>query len=295
MSIQIKNVIVAGATGNLGGPLVNHLVEAGFNVSGLTRQSGASLLDGVKAVQSDYSPDSLVQAFKGQDAVIAAVGFGALGDQKKLIDAAIKASVKVFLPGEFGSDTTNPYIKSALPFASDKSSVVDYLKEHESQINWVGVISGPFFDMGLTAGFLGVDLKTKKATLYDGGDVPLTVSTLGQVGRGVAASLRNLDQTANKFVYISSTTTTQNKLLEAAEKVTGKKFQVTHVSTAEIRQKGYEKLKSHDYSGVLDLLQSIWFGKDKNLGDHTGLLWDEKLGLKPESADNVLHSVVASF
>lgn len=126
---------------------MTHLVEAGFNVSGLTRQSGVPLLHGVKAVQSDYSPDSLVQAFEGQDAVIAAVGFGALGDQKKLIDAAIKASVKVFLPGEFGSDTTNPDIKSALPFAGDKSSVVDYLKDHESQINWVGVISGPFFDM----------------------------------------------------------------------------------------------------------------------------------------------------
>ena len=59
-------------------------------------------------IRANYdSAKSLKAAFQGQDAVISLVGGTALGDQNKLIDAAIAAGVKRFLPSEYGSDTTN--------------------------------------------------------------------------------------------------------------------------------------------------------------------------------------------
>lgn len=57
---------------------------------------------------ADYSShEDLVSAFKGQDAVVSTVGAPALGDQIKLINAAIEAGVKYFIPSEFGGNTLN--------------------------------------------------------------------------------------------------------------------------------------------------------------------------------------------
>ena len=54
----------------------------------------------------------------------------AASTERAIIDAAIKAGVKLFAPSAFGSDTRNEKVMSILPqFFRGKRDTVDYLKE----------------------------------------------------------------------------------------------------------------------------------------------------------------------
>src|SRR5690242_16544214 len=104
-------VAVAGATGNVGIPILKELLAAGFSVTALTRQgsSSASKLPSdanltVKEVDFTSVP-SLTEALKGHFAVVSTLATIAVGSQDLLIDAAAAAGVTRFIPSEFGSDT----------------------------------------------------------------------------------------------------------------------------------------------------------------------------------------------
>jgi putative NADH-flavin reductase len=136
------------AGGNLGPSVLNAFLESSFNVSVLSREGSKSTFpSNVKVLRADYSSvESLTEAFKGQDAVLSIVGGGALGDQDKLIDAAIAAGVKRFLPSEYGSNTLDERLRKLVPPFNAKKATVDNLKSKEDKISWTSVITGPFFD-----------------------------------------------------------------------------------------------------------------------------------------------------
>lgn len=99
-------------------------------------------------IRADYeSFDSLKAAFQGQDAVISAVASDSLPAQIKLVDAAIAAGVKRYLPSEFGSNAADPKVQAAVPFFKGKNDIADYLSSKEKEISWTKLITGPFFGM----------------------------------------------------------------------------------------------------------------------------------------------------
>lgn len=53
-------------------------------------------------VKGEYTPDFFRKVLSGQDALVLAVGSGALEAQKEMIDAAAEVGVKRILPSEFG-------------------------------------------------------------------------------------------------------------------------------------------------------------------------------------------------
>jgi saccharopine dehydrogenase-like NADP-dependent oxidoreductase len=147
-----KNITIYGAGGdNIGKYILDALLAEGtFNVSVLSRQSSKSKYPpSVKElrVPDDLPHTELVQALKGQDVVISAVGFGsgALEIQYKVINAAIEAGVKRFMPSEYGFDNADPKNAWLSPVFAIKSKVADYLdaksKENE-KFSWTGVASG---------------------------------------------------------------------------------------------------------------------------------------------------------
>lgn len=233
--------------------------------------------------KADYtSVDSLTTAFKGQDAVISLVGSHGLTEQKPIIDAAIAAGVKRFLPSEFGSNTNDPRVLKIVPIFSAKVGTVDYLKSKEDHITWSSVINGPFFDWGLKVGFLGLNGSTQTATLVDNGAATISATNLRQIGLALVKILENPQLTKNQYIYISSFETTQKELLATAEKITGKKWTVNHVNSKDLLKSGGEKLAKQDFSGVVDLIQGAAYGEDA-LGDHRPAgLWNDKLGLQKE-------------
>ena len=77
-----------------------------FDVAVLSRLSSTAIFPpSVKVIKNEFSESALVSAFRGQDAVVSNVGAAAFLDQKKMIDAAIEAGVKRFIPSEFSVDT----------------------------------------------------------------------------------------------------------------------------------------------------------------------------------------------
>lgn len=154
--------------------------------------------------------------------------------------------------------------------------------------------SAKSFTRGLKQSFLRIDLKNHKATIFDGGDKPTALTYLSTVGAAIVATLQKPSETANKYLYIADYKATQNELLAAAEKATGKKFEVTEASASALYKESLDKFNQGDYSGIPGLLQSaIFSGEDifdyiENKG-----LDNEKLGLpKPQPLDVAIEQIV---
>lgn len=120
-----------------------------FNVSVLTRaESSATFPSSVKVFKTDYTEASLLSAFKGQDAVVSILAFRALVEQKKLIDVAIKAGVRHFIPSEYGPSPYNTRNQDIMPTTFKiKGETLEYLKKKENLgLSWTAIATGLFFD-----------------------------------------------------------------------------------------------------------------------------------------------------
>lgn len=63
-------------------------------------------INGATFATSDYTYESLVEIFTGQEAVVSAVAAGPpIAAQKGMVDAAIQAGVRRFIPSEYGSSS----------------------------------------------------------------------------------------------------------------------------------------------------------------------------------------------
>lgn len=67
-------------------------------------------------------------------------------EQKNIIDAAVEAGVKRFIPAEFGIDTSKEKAVEIMTFLRVKPQIINYLRSIEDKITWTGIITGPFFD-----------------------------------------------------------------------------------------------------------------------------------------------------
>ncbi|KKF92360.1 putative NADH-flavin reductase [Ceratocystis platani] len=297
---SIQKVAVVGASGNVGRSTTKALLEQGFQVTGITReQSNGTTLAGVKHIKSDYSEESLVAALKGHDALVSTVSSIVVGEslafQKTIIDAAIKAGVKTFVPSEYGVDTANPVAPKCIPFLQDKIDILNYLKSQENKISWIAIISGSMFDWGLNIpGFGGWDVKSRTATIFDGGDIPYEATNLDQVGRAIALSLKSPDLTRNQYVYINSFTVTQNDVLKALEKATDSKWEVSQGTVTGLWDGGAEQVKNGNLMGTLAQIAGTIYGKGglANYSVDKGL-WNDKIGLAGETLDDCLQAYFA--
>ena len=103
MAPLIKNVIVLGASGSVGPSIVDALIKANFKVTILSRESSTkTFAEDIEVLRTDYTRNSLVSAFTNQDAVVSTIATFSTHIQASIIDAAIEAGVKRFVPSEYG-------------------------------------------------------------------------------------------------------------------------------------------------------------------------------------------------
>ncbi|TVY29109.1 Isoflavone reductase-like protein [Lachnellula hyalina] len=251
--VEIKNVAIVGGSGALGEPITKALVESGkFNVTVIKRPSSkASFPASVKVVTADTSSvESITAAFKGQDAVVSTVGNEGLQGQHVLIDAAIAAGVKRFLPSEFGVDLANPKV-AALPVFAHKIATQKHLQEAlaaKPGLTYTCVSNGPFLDWGLSNGFL-LDTKEGKPKIYDDGKTVFSATTLASVGQAVVGILSHYEETKNRFVYVRDIDISQKRLLEIAQKAAPeKKWKPVNVSTVDVEKSSNEGLARGEFT-----------------------------------------------
>ncbi|KAI9678898.1 MAG: hypothetical protein M1829_001883 [Trizodia sp. TS-e1964] len=297
MTYNIKNVIVSGASGNLGPSIVKALLDSGkFTVSVLTRTSSSSTFpQGVKVVKTEYNPEALVAALKGQDAVVCTIGD--FNSQGQIIDAAVKAGVQRFIPSDFGGNTQNENFVRLFPGAAGKvaqsKTLAEKAKAHPG-FSWTSILCGSFFDWSLQTGFLGYDLKAHTALIYEKGDVKFATTNLADIGLAVVGVLLHPTETANRFVYIASVEATQNEILAALEKATGPpKWTVTKTTIAEGQKIGGEKLAKGDFSGLMPIIASASFDPNSQSEFSSFTKLDnDLLGIPHQTLDQLVANVL---
>ncbi|CAG9990247.1 unnamed protein product [Clonostachys byssicola] len=298
-------VALAGATGNLGRPILKVLLDAGLLVTVLSRATGNSPPPAthpnlvVKKVDFDSVPD-LKQALEGVEVVVSCLATTAIGSQNPLIDAAEAVGVKRFIPAEFGMDPLNP-LCAQLPVCKPKVSTQAYLLEkYKSNTNftWTGVANGLFLDWGMEVGFI-IDPAKRTATLYNGGDVPFSVTLLDDIAKAVLGIIRNQAKTVNRVVYIHSTVTTQNMLIQYAKEKDGREWTTAVKSTAQVLEESLAEM-DRAAQGTGDLATAMlgfsvcgmW---DPAYGcDFSDRLDNEVLGIQ-ELSESDLKKLVQSF
>ena len=289
-------VALAGATGNLGPALLKALLDAGFEVTILSRKDSTTV-DSLpahpaqKIVKVDYSDvQDLTSALQGIEVVVSALGGPTLDTQKPLFDAALAAGVKRVIPSEFGSDLGNP-LNRKLPVYQDKVKVQEYLEslaKSNPAFTYTYTYNNAFLDWGIQVGFI-VNTKEHKATIYDGGDVPISFTTLATIGKAVVGIINNLEATKNRAVYYHDTALSFNQLIELFKKIDGKEWITTQASTVEIEKGAYEALSKGENIGgaMVSFLFRSACSKDHK-PDYTGRVDNELLGIKEKSNDEII-------
>lgn len=115
-------------------------------------------------------------------------------------------------------------------------------------------------EQGIQIGLFGFNINTHTASILDGGNQPFSLTNLDQVANSVVAIISKPEQTANQFLYVDSFTVTQNQILAALEKATGKKWDVTASTTHAAIKHGRELLAKGDHAGAISLLQVNFVG-----------------------------------
>lgn len=251
MSSQFKTVTIAGGTGNLGYHIAEAFLNDGsYDVKILRRKSetenekAKSLASkGAEIVYVDYNQkDDLIKVLKGTDVFVSAIsgissGLSYYDSQVPLLAAAKEASVKRFIPSEFGSENktgVHPVLDGKIKFREEviKSGVeytIIYPGLSQEYLSWVGF-----------------DVKNKKAKFYTDGDGRLNTTSLADIGKYTVGSLK-IPEARNGCIKVAGANLTFNEYLQMFEEISGSKWEV--VEDKEIRhryQNKIEPIPSHE-------------------------------------------------
>ncbi|EON69011.1 hypothetical protein W97_08269 [Coniosporium apollinis CBS 100218] len=304
---HIENVAIVGAGGQSGKFIVEEMLKNGkHNITAITRAGSTNKVpSGVAVKRVDYNDQSsLVEALKGQDALVITMGVTAPPDQQtKLIEAAAAANVPWIIPDEFGADGSNEETSKDILIGPPKKKDRDHI-EKLGKSSWIGIACGVWYEFSLGGGpyRYGFDFKNRTVTFFDDGTTRINTSTWPQTGRSVANLLALkvlpddesdrspcLAGLRNKFVYVSSFTINQKEMFDSVLRVTGTgpdDWQVAHVPVKEYYREGVEQLQRGNRVGFAKLLYSRMFFPDlAGNFEATKGLDNDKLGLPKEDLD----------
>ncbi|KAK6379454.1 hypothetical protein LTS17_006372 [Exophiala oligosperma] len=282
MANHIQNIAIVGAGGSLGSEILAAiLAEApsiGFKVKIITRP-GSSILTSTHAnnprvsfAVGNYGDHSfLLEALAGQEALVIALGFAVCHQyQPLLINAAAEAKVQYVLPTEFGSDTTNPKIIEHHPSA-DKKAAARKLVEDLGVSSWIAIMCSSWYDWNTKGGYFGINVKAKKAVLFDDGEQKTNLSTLPFAALATAKVLSlpktapegngpSLESYRNRPVFVSCFRVNQKDMLASIQKVVGADgWEISYKPTQTHYLEGKERLGKGDFMGVMNLLGASQF------------------------------------
>ena len=301
--MSITNVALIGGTGTLGGPVLKALKGSEFNIFVINRQTSRSVYPRTQVITipDDLNVSAVAQALreKSIDALIITIAGSHVESQKKLVDAAFEGGVKRVMPAEFGScDSADEKTNEILPLMKGKKVVRDYLlelqnkgREDRGNLTWTSLITGHFFDYGLTCGLLKFDVKQRKVYILDGGDIKFSGSNLDFIGKAIIKILEKPQETENKLLYVHSHHVTQLELLAALEMVTGDKFERIDQKSEKELEVVRPKMLDGDGKATEEVV-AVWGVVASDWNDK---LANTLLGLKEEDLEETVRNVVAKL
>ena len=300
--MQKPRIALIGANSRIGPAILTALLDASaqYQITVLVRPISRPIpshprIHRVVVPSDPPSTADLVDALDDHDVLVCALNPTDAETQFRLADACVTAGVSRFIPADYGSmRSDDPVVLDILPNFRNKQRVREHcikLAAKHSEFTWTSLATGHFFDYGLKTELLGIDVEKGTAMLFDGGKGEWSASTTWQIGKAVVGIIEKEEETANQMLLVESFKVSQVEVLEAIQKLPGRRpFETTNIDT-----KAYiaEKRKMADKGdaeaveelvAVLGILRSNWKGEK--------LFANDLLGLKEEDLQSVVKQVL---
>lgn len=228
-------VLVAGATGDLGGRIVHELLQHDTRVRVLTRPSSDAAQrrfaddDRIDVVTAAYTDrPALVAALAGVDVVVSAVsGTRAVivDAQRALLDAAVEAGVPRFMPSDYAADyrSITPGSNRNFELRREFAAALD-----AAPIRATSVLNGAFTDM-LTGQAPMILFDRQRVLYWSSADQVLDFTTKDDVARVTA--LVALDADAPRVVEVAGDRVTARSIADTMSRLTGTPFRLQWAGT----------------------------------------------------------------
>lgn len=197
------------------------------------------------------SADILTQEFEGHDAVIDITSIPDPAVSIRLVDAAIAAGVRRFIPSEFSHSPSNAKAR-ALSLWIGKNLVYQHITKlaDEGKITFTSISNGGFVEFVLKTGMVGIDLTAKTVRLMNDGNVKFPWTSLPAIGEAIANALVNHEETKNQSYCIYSFLKSQQEVVELAKRAIGSEGWQT--STVDVNQ-AFEQAMGKVKLGAIDM------------------------------------------
>ncbi|KLU89892.1 hypothetical protein MAPG_08861 [Magnaporthiopsis poae ATCC 64411] len=272
-SFTPTNILIFGATGNIGVPITEAILKAspGFGkviifTSQGTADGKKQLLDewksqGAEVVVGDVTSAADVSAaYKDHnvDTVVSAVGRNVLAQQMELIRLAeASGTVKWFFPSEYGTDIEHNERSAGEKPHQVKLAVRRMIRDEIKKLHVTYLVTGPYFDFWVRAG--NFDAAKKEANVIDDGEGKIGFCTMSDVGKFLVAALRHPEASFGKALKVQSFVVTPNQVLAEYEKQTGgAKWKVTKTPLDECRKREQKLWEEGDPLATMMTLRRIW-------------------------------------
>jgi uncharacterized protein YbjT (DUF2867 family) len=229
--VEQQRIVIAGATGKLGGRIVRELRLRGVPVRAIIRPGTsaerlANLREQqVEIVEADlHAHAEIVRACQGASCVVSTLlGLGKvmLDAQGALLEAAVEAGVPRFIPSDYAMDFTRikPGLNRNFDLHRDFKERLD-----RTPIRSTSILNGAF--MNLLTGEAPLVLFKTRRVLYWGSnaDQPMDFTTMDDTAAFTAEAA--LDSGAPRILRIAGEQISAAGLASAASEVSGKTFRL---------------------------------------------------------------------
>lgn len=275
-------ILVAGATGDLGGRIVNALLKRGASVRAVVRaetasdkvgklqQSGATIakvdMTNVAEVAKACSGASCVVS------VLAGLREVIVDAQTVLLDAAIQAGVTRFIPSDFSSDFTK------LPPGGNRNFDLRrafHERLDKAPIAATSIFNGAFAEL-LLSQMRYLDLAAKRVTYWENPDQRLYFTTMNDTAAFTAEAA--LDRSTPKALHIAGIHMSARELATLAGELKGGTFELVRAGSLQELATMIERARAADPDGEKTLYPR-WQGMQYTHGMFSGLA-------EPDHLDN---------
>ena len=171
------------------------------------------------------------------------------------------------MPSDYSFDVTHPAaIEQAVPgsLMAGRTATIERIFSAASQgdITYTLFVPAGWLDWGLDNGFLGFDIKARKARLVDQGAHKATACTQPFIAQSVVNMLKQPpSETENKNIPLAEVEYTGLELLKLFEAETGAKWEVTNITLPELLETAEKANAANDIRlHVVSITHFINFG-----------------------------------
>ncbi|MBN9741087.1 NmrA family transcriptional regulator [Amycolatopsis sp. A1MSW2902] len=243
-------IVVTGATGNIGRPLVRALADAGEQVTAVSRRA-AEVPEGVRHVVADLAdPASLEPALTGAKALflllsgdLHAVGANPVDLVAKAADAGVR---RVVLLSTLGV-ATRPFGTTRIAMRELEDAV------RESGLDWVILRPGGFASNAL---WWAESVRTQGIVAAPFGDTGVPIIDPADIGEVAAACLRDDRHVGGVYELTGPEVITPRQQTEALAAALGKPVRFQELTRAEAKAGMMQSMPGELADDTLDILSS---------------------------------------